>query len=105
MLNTTETNLWQLHVRSAKGDPLSNAEQEQLAAWYTVQEQAEKLTLQGVVTAYPSTTSQAQVDLLLAQIAATTARIKQLTDENVQLRQEIAQLRRQLTKSALLQPA
>lgn len=101
----TETDLWQLHVQSAKGEPLSSVEEQQLAAWYRAQEQAEKLTLQGVATADPSTTSQAQVDLLLAQIAATTARIKQLTDENVQLRQEIAQLRRQLTKPALLQPA
>jgi len=104
-LHTTETDLWQLHVRSAKGEPLSNAEQQQLAAWYAAQEQAEKVTLQGVATADHSSTSQAQVDLLLAQIAATTARIKQLTDENALLRQEIAQLRRQLTKPTLLQPA
>ena len=104
-VTTSETYLWQLHVRAAKGEALTDAEQQKLAEWYAVQEQNERATYQMMPSSDQVSTTQTQVDMLLAQIATATARIKQLTDENVQLRQEITQLRRQLTRQTLLQPA
>lgn len=97
--------LWQLHLRKAKGESLTDHEQEQLTRWYAQQEQKERVMLQSVSSLDQLSPLQRQIDTMLAQIAAATTQIQQLTAENRQLRQEIRRLEEQLVQQTALQPA
>lgn len=97
--------LWQLHLRRAKGEPLTDHEQEQLTHWYVQQEQKERAMLQSAASLEQLSPLQVQIDTMLAQIAATTTQIQRLTAENRQLRQEIRRLEDQLARQTALQPA
>jgi peptidoglycan hydrolase CwlO-like protein len=98
--------LWQLHLRRAKGEALTDHEQEQLTNWYIQQEQKERAILQSASNLEELSPLQRQIDTMLAQIAATTAQIQRLTAENRQLRQEVRRLEDQLAhQRAALQPA
>lgn len=95
---------WELHVRSARGEALTPAENALLQEWYTAQEQAEMAMLKLEAPSVDVATLQTQINEMLAQIATATHKIKQLTDENEALRRDIAILRRQLSQQTLLQP-
>ncbi|MEZ4660378.1 MAG: hypothetical protein R2911_22705 [Caldilineaceae bacterium] len=94
--------LWQLHLRKAKGELLTDVEQQQLAAWYARQEQAERDSLRFGSNQEQGELLQSQIDIMLEQIATATAQIQKLTDENKQLRREIMRLERQLAQHTTL---
>lgn len=96
--------LWQLHLRKAKGESLTSHEQEQLTRWYAQQEQKEWSMLQSASSLDRLSPLQRQIDTMLAQIAAATTQIQQLTAENQQLRQEIRRLEVRLAQQTALQP-
>ncbi|MEZ4620248.1 MAG: hypothetical protein R2867_32730 [Caldilineaceae bacterium] len=96
--------LWQLHVRKAKGESLTDYEQEQLATWYAQQEQKERAMLQSASSLDQLSPLQRQIDTMLAQIGATTTQIQHLTAENRQLRQEIKRLEVRLAQQTALHP-
>jgi predicted nucleic acid-binding Zn-ribbon protein len=83
---------------------LSSEELGELAVGYAAQDRAETAAL-GL--SLPKTTAalQAQIDVVLVQVAAATRRIQELTEENKALRGEITLTRRQLVQQATLQPA
>lgn len=99
-----QEHLWQLHLRRAKGESLTDNEQEQLTHWYVQQEQQERAMLQSASSLEQLSPLQRQIDMMLAQIAATTMQIQRLTAENRQLRQEIRRLEAQLAQQTALQP-
>lgn len=102
MPNSNYASFWQLHVRSVKGEPLTQEEKGQLQAWYDAQDQIE-LEQIGIT---PLTTSlSSQINNMLEHIAIITQNIKRLNEENERLRQEITELRRQLAQQRAFQPA
>lgn len=96
---------WQLHLRKAKGESLTDEEQALLAKWYAMQEQQERASLQPALDAVPANPLQTQIDTILTQIAATTVQIQKLNKENELLRQKVLQLEAHLRQSTPLQPA
>lgn len=88
--------VWQLHLRNAKGESLTNEEQAQLASWYVKQEQQERAILQPVLDTKPANPLQTQIDAILTQIAATTLQIQKLNNENEVLQQKILRLEARL---------
>ncbi len=75
---SAQDSVWQLHLRNAKGESLTNEEQAQLASWYAKHEQQERAILQPVLDAKPVNPLQTQIDAVLTQIAATTLQIQKL---------------------------
>lgn len=102
MSNSNDASLWRLHVRSVKGELLTQEEKGQLQAWYDAQDQVE---LEQLGVTFSTNSLSAQINNMLEHIATVTQHIKRLNEENERLRQEIAELRRQLAQQRALQPA
>lgn len=99
------TNVKELHDRATRGEALTAAEQAQLQAWYSEQDQAEFQQL-GLPASIPNNAELPnKIAVALNQIAASTAQIQKLASENEALRRENLTLRRQLTEQSLLQHA
>jgi hypothetical protein len=69
--------------------------------WYAAQDRVEMAEL-GLPAAETMASLQAQINAVLAQLAATTRQIQELTEENKALRREIAVVRQQLVQRAVL---
>jgi hypothetical protein len=104
-MTANDEQIWQLHLRWARGETLAVEEQAQLDAWYARQDHAELAALHVHATQDTLAEVQAQIDELLTKLAITTNALKQLGAENATLRQENAALRRQVLQQAKFQPA
>lgn len=87
--------LHQLHIRSAKGEPLTPEERARLQEWYELMDWEERAALT-VIPRIP-TLDDLREDLrqAYARLTEMARRIKSLTDENDALRREVDALRRQ----------
>ncbi len=84
----------QLHDRVTREERLFDVELAQLNEWYAGHDKAETLELDLPPMAMGSAELQAQIDVMLAQLAAITKRIQEIATENDLLRQDIIALRR-----------
>jgi hypothetical protein len=95
----------QLHDRATRGETLSADEQALLANWYTSQDQAESIALARTSETLNLDAVRAQIEVALAQLAATSQRMQELSAENSILRREVAELRREVLRRQIPQPA
>lgn len=102
---TTDGRLWELHLRKARGESLTPAEQADLDAWYVEQDQAEALMLGLSRGASNLSPLKQQVNEVLGRIVTTSQTIQSLAAENEVLRRENMALRQQLAQRRALQPA
>ena len=87
----------QLHNRATRGETLTPAEQDQLEAWYELQDALESYLIQAEEPVSDLSQLRVQVDAALVQLTAVTQRIQTVTSENDALRKEIVLLQQQLT--------
>jgi hypothetical protein len=88
----------QLHDRDTLGQPLTEEEQEQLAAWYAEQDAAETALLEAHALPLPSlVTLQLQVNQANDQLSLGVQRLQQMMQDNNALREEISGLKQQLS--------
>jgi hypothetical protein len=95
----------QLHDKATRGLVLSAEEQARLEAWYTEQDQQERMLLGPTGSSQRLATLHTHVDTALAQLLTVTHRIQELTVHNETLRREIAVLQRQLPLAPTREPA
>jgi hypothetical protein len=88
----------ELHDRATRGQPLTDIEKAQLAAWYAQQDEVENNLINSVKTPETTEVLQAQIKAALGQVAVMTQRIQDLMRQNEELRREIASLKHQLTR-------
>jgi 5-methylcytosine-specific restriction endonuclease McrBC GTP-binding regulatory subunit McrB len=88
----------QLHDRETIGESLTAQEKEQLEAWYTQKDVAEKSMLEAIQMPLPNLIAlQDRVDITIEQLTDGVQRLHQITQENKSLRKEIAEIKQQLT--------
>lgn len=80
----------ELHDRATRGQPLTDPEKAQLAAWYTQQDEVENNLINAAKTPQTTEVLQAQSKAALGQVAVMTQRIQDLMCQNEELRREIA---------------
>ncbi|SRR5712692_6689284 len=95
----------QLHDKATRSLALSAEEQAQLEAWYTEQDQRERVVFGPMASSQRLATLHTQVETALAQLLTVTQRIQELTVHNETLRRDIAVLQRQLPRTSTREPA
>jgi hypothetical protein len=85
-----------LHDRATCGQTLSPGEQEQLQAWYELQDSLEASDLQSSLPQTDVAVLKQQIESTLSQLTITVQRIQQVTLENESIREEIQGLKQQL---------
>lgn len=93
----------QLHNKAARGQSFSPEEQMQLDDRYSAQDQAE-IAEYDLTSPMTLETLSAQINSVLAQLAATTKRIQELTAENAALQRKVIMYRRRLAQQVNRQP-
>ncbi|MCE7989263.1 MAG: hypothetical protein DYG89_49555 [Caldilinea sp. CFX5] len=88
----------ELHDRATRGQPLTDTEKAQLAAWYAQQDEVENNLINSVKMPQTTEVLQAQIKAALGQVAVMTQRIQDLMRQNEELRREIANLKQQVTR-------
>lgn len=86
---------FELHDRATRGEPLSAAEQVQLARWYAQKDEEEAAAFAYQFVDIDTKTIQAQIEAALAKLTAITSHIQQLSTENEAIRREITRLQNQ----------
>ncbi len=95
----------QLHLKAARGKPLSAEEQKELQEWYAFHDNEERKILNSNVSSDLLPILREQADLALQQLLATTKRLQEIAVENERLRQENAVLQERLMRKSSLQAA
>jgi hypothetical protein len=88
----------QLHDRATRGQPLTAEERDLLAEWYRRLDEEEARQFVEAPAAPTQSATRAEIDKLLAQLAASTERMRVVAAENEKLHREIEDLHRQLAQ-------
>lgn len=87
-----------LHDRASRGEPLSEAEQQLLQAWYTAQDQDEDRVINPAAPRETTSAIHQQIAQTVAQLEAITQQIAGAVAANDAIRREIAVLQARLTR-------
>ena len=96
----------QLHDKATRSEPLTAAEEAELAAWYAQQDKEEAALL--TFSFRPSLTAdalRAEVENALTHLQAAAQQVREQVSENEALHQKIAALTQQLAQTKTLQTA
>ncbi len=97
--------LQELHLRSARGEPLTADERARLEAWYAEMDRGEAEMLKQFKPADDLDGMRAQSSAILEEVVKVAQNVQAVSAENEKLRREIADLEQRLARKQTGQPA